>query len=67
MAMYTYLNEWRYDSTLAVSMELRADTVIPGTCCSDVGFLEKIAVNMAGKLEAGRPASRTAAVMCLEA
>jgi hypothetical protein len=48
-------------------MELRADTVIPGTCCSDVGFLEKIAVNMAGKLEAGRPASRTAAVMCLEA
>jgi hypothetical protein len=48
-------------------MELRADAVIPGICCSDAGFLEKIAPRMAGRLEVGRPASRTAAVMCLEA
>jgi hypothetical protein len=48
-------------------MELRADAVIPGTCCNDAGFLEKIAVKMAGRLEAGTPALRTAAVMCLEA
>ena len=61
------MNEYRYDSTLAVSMALRADAVIPGTCCSDAGLLEKIAVKIAGRLEVGRPALRTAAVMCLEA
>ncbi len=48
-------------------MELRADAVIPGTCCSDAGFLEKIAVKIAGRLEDGMPALMTAAVMCLEA
>jgi hypothetical protein len=48
-------------------MELRADAVMPGISFSDAVFLEKIAPRIAEMVEAGRPASRTAAVMCLGA